>query len=564
MGDKFNYCHIVAKTDIGRKRAANEDNMYNAVTQNGLVSVVCDGMGGHVGGATASSIAISAIFENLNSVYYKDPRVAIGESIDKANNAIIQRATEQPELSGMGSTCVMLIVRDGKVYIGHVGDSRIYLVRSRKIIQLTKDHSYVQMLVDCGEITKEEAERHPRRNEITNALGIPGMSPATVLAEAINPEAGDCFVLCSDGLSGMVSDNTICKVVSNQLGMGAQERADKLVDLANENGGVDNITVQLVEFSVTPGAKSRGGLSIKSISVKPKFIAVATAILAAGVGATFIVPHLINKSDTPIVVPVDGKNDTDADTDTRFAEPIQLGTVEFQQRATIVKVTFNEDFVIIKGDKGIFRRVEDRFDMDTFWDDNKNISLFNRVDNEVSLIFGDTYPGESVSFTLTNADRTVVHEFIINVTQSSGNRHGSGSRGRVVASGDDSTASSGANAGSGATDKKAGDDIAKNNGANAGGYDETGGVEQGNPKDNNGDLTNDNNREDSYDKGKDRDKDETDGGETDGGSAGDQVPVQGPTSKGDDKEKLMRKANKETPEDGQPQDSVAIAGTIAV
>ena len=120
MKDNYNYCHVVGKTDVGRKRAANEDNMYNTITQNGLVSVVCDGMGGHVGGATASKIAVSTIIENLNNVYYDDPRIAIGESIDKANRAIIQKTIEQPELAGMGSTCVLLLVRSGKVYIGHV------------------------------------------------------------------------------------------------------------------------------------------------------------------------------------------------------------------------------------------------------------------------------------------------------------------------------------------------------------------------------------------------------------------------------------------------------------
>ena len=209
MSEDFNYCHVVGRTDVGRKRAANEDNMSNAITQNGLVAVVCDGMGGHVGGATASRIAVNCIIEHLNNVYYDDPRIAIGESIDAANRAILHEANEHPELTGMGSTCVLLLVRGGKVYIGHVGDSRIYLVRSKKIAQLTKDHSYVQMLVDCGEITKEQAEHHPRKNEITNALGIPSMSPATVADDAIIPEAGDCFVLCSDGLSGMVSDDII-------------------------------------------------------------------------------------------------------------------------------------------------------------------------------------------------------------------------------------------------------------------------------------------------------------------------------------------------------------------
>ena len=255
--EQYNYCRVVGCTDIGRKRKANEDSMGTRETKNGLVAVVCDGMGGHVGGAIASRMAVDTVLDFLDNVYQDDPRVAIGEAIDAANLAILKKTAEQPELTGMGSTCVLLLVRVGKVYIGHVGDSRVYLVRNRHTKQLTKDHSFVQMLVDMGELSPEEAEHHPRKNEITNALGIPEMKPATILPDAILPEAGDCFVLCSDGLSGMVSDQTIGKVVSRQAEMRTQERADELVRLANENGGVDNITVQLVEFSITPNrAKS--------------------------------------------------------------------------------------------------------------------------------------------------------------------------------------------------------------------------------------------------------------------------------------------------------------------
>lgn len=255
----YNYCVTVGKTDVGKCRKANEDHGAHFITKNGLVSVVCDGMGGHVGGAIASEVAIAAIHEFLDTHYFEDPREAIGLAINAANNAIIQRTTVEPGLSGMGSTCVLLIVRDAKVYIGHVGDSRIYLVREKKIIQLTKDHSFVQMLVDMGEITKEQAEHHPRKNEITNALGLPNMSPATVKNEPIIPQAGDCFLLCSDGLSGMVSDHDIEKIVSKQRELRTQERADLLVQTANDNGGIDNITVELIEFTITPGTPKPDG-----------------------------------------------------------------------------------------------------------------------------------------------------------------------------------------------------------------------------------------------------------------------------------------------------------------
>ena len=331
MNDNYNYCHVVGKTDVGRKRAANEDNMYNTITQNGLVSVVCDGMGGHVGGATASKIAVSTIIENLNNVYYDDPRIAIGESIDKANRAIIQKTIEQPELAGMGSTCVLLLVRSGKVYIGHVGDSRIYLVRSKRIVQLTKDHSYVQMLIDCGEITKEQAEHHPRKNEITNALGIPNMSPATVADDAIIPEAGDCFVLCSDGLSGMISDDTICKIISRQSEMNAQERVDKLVALANDNGGVDNITVQLVEFPVSPNVVT----DEKKFPTWAKITCVISVLLALSVGGYFWLREKPSEAD-------DNKQAENAEQVANPRSTINLGSIDFKKNKKIIEFEFSD------------------------------------------------------------------------------------------------------------------------------------------------------------------------------------------------------------------------------
>ena len=248
----LSYCHVAERTDVGCKRQANEDNLIHFECENGLVATVCDGMGGHVGGAVASQTAIDAIRNFLTCNYIDDPRTAIVMAIDTANNAILEKARLEPELTGMGATCVLLLVRDGRVYIGSVGDSRVYLIRSRQIRQLTKDQSFVQMLVDCGEISKEEAENHPRKNEITNCLGIENMQIATVLEDDIIPLAGDCFLLCSDGLTGMVSDDVIGNVVSRQAELTTQQRVDTLVELARQNGGLDNITVQIVEFAENP------------------------------------------------------------------------------------------------------------------------------------------------------------------------------------------------------------------------------------------------------------------------------------------------------------------------
>lgn len=320
--EQYNYCRVVGCTDIGRKRKANEDSMGTRETKNGLVAVVCDGMGGHVGGAIASRMAVDTVLDFLDNVYQDDPRVAIGEAIDAANLAILKKTAEQPELTGMGSTCVLLLVRDGKVYIGHVGDSRVYLVRNRHTKQLTKDHSFVQMLVDMGELSPEEAEHHPRKNEITNALGIPEMKPATILPDAILPEAGDCFVLCSDGLSGMVSDQTIGKVVSRQAEMRTQERADELVRLANENGGVDNITVQLVEFSITPNrAKSKKTNKTLLISL------IALLAVLIGIG-TYWGTSALTKAPLPY-------------------ENLNLGDVPFKKDKDVVKIEFKNGKTVI-------------------------------------------------------------------------------------------------------------------------------------------------------------------------------------------------------------------------
>lgn len=398
MSENFNYCHVVGRTDVGRRRPANEDNMLDAITQNGLVSVVCDGMGGHVGGAMASKIAVTTIIEHLSSVYYDDPRVAIGESIEIANRAILQKTQEQPELNGMGSTCVLLIVRNGQVFIGHVGDSRIYLIRTNTIRQLTKDHSYVQMLVDCGQITKEEAEHHPRKNEITNALGLVNMTPPTVVNEPFNPEAGDCFLLCSDGLSGMVSDDKICRVISQQSKMNAQDRVDTLVDMANANGGVDNITVQLVEFSITPNA----------IATKPPFPMWAkaacgvVALLGLGLGLYF---GLSNKNPE--------KNHDDIVSQV-------VDTIEYKEGERFVQFAFVDSLLDVNNanDSTIYQEKRTKLDPNSLEIYTTNL----KTDNTKSWIaFTDKHPGDSIAFSFKSIDGTCYKYIMyINVTGTSG------------------------------------------------------------------------------------------------------------------------------------------------
>lgn len=240
--------YIIANcTDTGKVRSVNEDSMSTFDSPNGRVVVVCDGMGGQNAGDVASQLAVTVIQDILTDNRFNSPEEAITKSIIAANQAILVRASQNASLSGMGATCVMLIISDGRVYYGSVGDSRIYLVSEGMIRQLTKDQSYVQTLVDAGELTQEAAEHHRDKNQITNALGIEGMTPPVVCQIPITPTPGSIFLLCSDGLSGMVNNSVINQVISDQSHT-LQEKAQELVKLANNAGGIDNITVQLVEF----------------------------------------------------------------------------------------------------------------------------------------------------------------------------------------------------------------------------------------------------------------------------------------------------------------------------
>jgi protein phosphatase len=287
METNFDFCLIGKYSDTGRVRKANEDSMDVFDTANMKVFVVCDGMGGHVGGQVASQTAIAAIKDFMLTHVFTDPREAIHNAIISANNAILKRAQDQSELNGMGSTCVMLVVTsDGKVYYGHIGDSRIYIVANHQIRQLTKDHSFVQTLVDEGKISKEQAEHHPRKNEITNALGIPDMQPPTLCNEPIEPEAGNCFVLCSDGLSGMIDDHHIEHIVSKHE-INIQQRTKKLVETANEAGGKDNITVQLVEFAVSTKKEETKNKKLN----KNLFLAIGLAVI--GILAVLCIAYFI-------------------------------------------------------------------------------------------------------------------------------------------------------------------------------------------------------------------------------------------------------------------------------
>ena len=227
---------VGAKTDKGRVREQNEDS-YGFKNQ---LFVVADGMGGHQAGEIASAIAVTTI---LAMDFEDQVETELERAIIKANDAILHEVDQHPELSGMGTTVATMVLNNRNVYIAHVGDSRIYHFAGGQLEQLTKDHSLVAELVKNGEISESEAKHHPQRNILTQALGSRG--EVKIEFQSLELKAGEKFLLCSDGLSNMVDEQTIATIL--QINEDPQVLAERLVAKANENGGSDNITVILVE-----------------------------------------------------------------------------------------------------------------------------------------------------------------------------------------------------------------------------------------------------------------------------------------------------------------------------
>lgn len=247
--------NIFQKDVIGNVRTAQEDSHDIAVcTPNGDVFVVCDGMGGHVGGKQASNIAVKSIIDYLKREKYGNAIQALNDALQFANLQILGYASEHPELKGMGTTACIVLLQNSEAYIAHVGDSRIYLYlgKEKQLHRITKDHSFVQALVDAGQITDEEAENHPNKNRILKALGIkPDLSPSI---DQVYPKNGDVFIICSDGLSGMVSDAKIEEVLMTNESI--ENKGETLINLSLAAGGLDNITLELIQIVSSPHTKS--------------------------------------------------------------------------------------------------------------------------------------------------------------------------------------------------------------------------------------------------------------------------------------------------------------------
>jgi len=241
MNSNFKF-QIGNRTDTGKVRKINEDNCGYITGHFGDLLIVCDGMGGHKGGEIASGLSVESIKKHFESIRNNfDPVKELRLSIEEANNALIESAKSDPTLNDMGSTVVIALLTSNKAFTANLGDSRIYLCRKGLIRQLTKDHSLVQQMVDTNIISPEEAKFHPKKNVITRSLGI-GLLTEPDISNEILLEEDDIFILCSDGLTAYVDDNEILNIAAKNA---AQDAANRLVDLANERGGEDNITVQV-------------------------------------------------------------------------------------------------------------------------------------------------------------------------------------------------------------------------------------------------------------------------------------------------------------------------------
>ena len=243
---------VSSQSDIGCLRQNNEDSFGywepeddQQFLRKGRLAVVADGMGGYEGGQEASRLAVETLVEVYRDFGGDDPQAALVEALQAAHEQIRQYSFAHPELRGMGTTCTAAAIVQDALYYVHVGDTRLYLIRDGQITRVTRDHSYVGRLVESGMISREEAETHPQRNILTAALGT---NPDLIMdspgrPEPLRPE--DVLLICSDGLWGQVRDSEILDAVENKS---AEQAGRKLIELARERGGPDNITVEILRL----------------------------------------------------------------------------------------------------------------------------------------------------------------------------------------------------------------------------------------------------------------------------------------------------------------------------
>lgn len=260
-------------TDIGRVRDGNED----AYLVEPPLYAVADGMGGARGGEVASQLALETIEEMARS-----GRGSLGEQVRRANRAVFDRSQRDQAVAGMGTTLTAAVVEGADVHLAHVGDSRAYLMRAGALRQLTEDHTLVNRMVKAGEITPAEAEVHPHRNVITRVLGTD--ADVTVDEDDLSLMDGDRVLLCSDGLSSMVAEGQIRAILETEPD--PQKAADRLVRAANRAGGIDNITVVVLEARDEGGSPEPPSGARRASTLRRWLIGGAVALILL-VGASF-------------------------------------------------------------------------------------------------------------------------------------------------------------------------------------------------------------------------------------------------------------------------------------
>ena len=239
MVSRGDFMIIKCRTDKGKVREINEDYVLTMVADEFSLLIIADGMGGHNAGEiasqTASTFIRDYIFEKYNE--YENKEEILRDAVVSANAKVYENSLTDVKLKGMGTTITCCILAQDKLFLSHVGDSRAYIINKEGINKITQDHSYVQELLDNGSITENEAIKHPQRNVITRAVGVEKY--VVVDTKTLEFNDNDILLLCTDGLSNYISNEDIYKIVMDKK----ESAADELVNIANENGGSDNISV---------------------------------------------------------------------------------------------------------------------------------------------------------------------------------------------------------------------------------------------------------------------------------------------------------------------------------
>jgi protein phosphatase len=242
---------IIGKTDIGSMREENQDALGDLKLDGGAFLAVADGMGGYAGGSLAARLAIDKLLEHVEEHWKKQdcqPREILRDAVQAANKAVREKALSNEELQDMGTTCVCALVCEDKYYLAHVGDSRAYLFRQGRLTLLTEDHTVIQQLIKKGKVGPLEASYHPSAGILMRCLGqLEEVEPDLAGPEELQP--GDRLMLCSDGLTGMVYEDEIAQVMTQKE---MEPAGDTLIQMANEAGGFDNITVGILQAGVFP------------------------------------------------------------------------------------------------------------------------------------------------------------------------------------------------------------------------------------------------------------------------------------------------------------------------